>query len=35
MRAKAEDRLTPRERLARGLTYSTLGPLDLTRESPV
>ncbi|ETB09063.1 hypothetical protein O980_20535 [Mycobacterium avium subsp. paratuberculosis 08-8281] len=31
MRAKAEDRLTPRERLARGLTYSTLGPLDLTR----
>lgn len=31
MRAKAESRLTPRERLARGLTYSTLGPVDVTR----
>ena len=31
MRAKAESRLTPRERLARGLTYSAVGPLDVTR----
>jgi hypothetical protein len=31
MRAKAETRLTPRERLARGLTYSTVGPVDVTR----
>jgi Cell wall synthesis protein CwsA len=31
MRAKAESRLTPRERLARGLTYSALGPADVTR----
>ncbi|MGD1172603.1 cell wall synthesis protein CwsA [Mycobacterium seoulense] len=31
MRAKAESRLTPRERLTRGLTYSTLGPVDVTR----
>lgn len=31
MRAKAESRLTPRERLARGLTYSTVGPVDVTR----
>jgi hypothetical protein len=31
MRAKAQTRLTPRERLTRGLTYSTLGPLDVTR----
>ncbi|GAA4537575.1 cell wall synthesis protein CwsA [Mycobacterium paraffinicum] len=31
MIAKAESRLTPRERLARGLTYSTLGPVDVTR----
>jgi hypothetical protein len=31
MTAKAESRLTPRERLARGLTYSTVGPVDLTR----
>ncbi|MGZ4525557.1 MAG: cell wall synthesis protein CwsA [Mycobacterium sp.] len=31
MSAKAESRLTPRERLARGLTYSTLGPVDVTR----
>jgi Cell wall synthesis protein CwsA len=31
MRAKTESRLTPRERLARGLTYSTVGPVDVTR----
>ncbi|BAX90181.1 cell wall synthesis protein CwsA [Mycobacterium shigaense] len=31
MSAKAESRLTPRERLARGLTYSTVGPVDVTR----
>jgi hypothetical protein len=31
MTAKAESRLTPRQRLARGLTYSTVGPVDLTR----
>lgn len=31
MSAKAETRLTPRERLARGLTYSTVGPVDVTR----
>jgi hypothetical protein len=31
MTAKAETRLTPRQRLARGLTYSTVGPVDLTR----
>jgi hypothetical protein len=31
MRAKAESRLTPRERLARGLTYSTVGPVDVAR----
>src|SRR5271163_2363436 len=31
MKAKAESRLTPRERLARGLTYSAVGPLDVTR----
>jgi hypothetical protein len=31
MTAKAESRLTPRERLARGLTYSTVGPVDVTR----
>jgi Cell wall synthesis protein CwsA len=31
MRAKAETRLTPRERLARGLTYSTVGPVEVTR----
>jgi Cell wall synthesis protein CwsA len=31
MRAKAESRLTPRERLARGLTYSAVGPVDVTR----
>ena len=31
MSAKAESRLTPRERLARGLTYSTLGPVEVTR----
>jgi hypothetical protein len=31
MKAKVESRLTPRERLARGLTYSAVGPLDVTR----
>ena len=31
MSAKADHRLTPRERLARGLTYSALGPVDVTR----
>jgi Cell wall synthesis protein CwsA len=31
MRAKTESRLTPRERLARGLTYSAVGPVDVTR----
>jgi Cell wall synthesis protein CwsA len=31
MSAKAGTRLTPRERLARGLTYSAVGPVDVTR----
>jgi hypothetical protein len=31
MSAKAETRLTPRERLNRGLTYSVVGPVDVTR----
>jgi Cell wall synthesis protein CwsA len=31
MSAQADNRLTPRERLARGLTYSMLGPVDVTR----
>jgi hypothetical protein len=31
MRAQAKSRLTPRERLARGLTYSAVGPLDVAR----
>lgn len=31
MSVKAEIPLTPRKRLARGLTYSTLGPVDVTR----
>ncbi len=31
MKAEAESRLTPRERLSRGLTYSAVGPLDVTR----
>lgn len=31
MGAKTESRLTPRQRLGRGLTYSALGPVDLTR----
>jgi Cell wall synthesis protein CwsA len=31
MRAKAESRLTPRQRLSRGLTYSAVGPVDVTR----
>jgi hypothetical protein len=29
MTGKAETQLTPRERLARGLTYTALGPLDV------
>lgn len=31
MRAKTESRLTPRERLGRGLTYTAVGPVDLAR----
>lgn len=31
MSAKEETRLTPRERLTRGLTYSVVGPVDVTR----
>lgn len=31
MSKTAESRLTPRERLTRGLTYSTVGPVDVTR----
>jgi Cell wall synthesis protein CwsA len=31
MRAKAATRMTPQERLKRGLTYSTVGPVDVTR----
>ncbi|OMC45495.1 cell wall synthesis protein CwsA [Mycobacterium sp. IS-1264] len=31
MSAQADHRLTPRERLARGLAYSALGPVDVTR----
>jgi hypothetical protein len=31
MSAKTGTRLTPRERLARGLTYSAVGPVDVTR----
>jgi hypothetical protein len=31
MSAKADNRLTHRERLTRGLTYSALGPVDVTR----
>jgi len=31
MSAKAEARLTPRERLTRGLRYSAVGPVDVTR----
>jgi cell wall synthesis protein CwsA len=31
MSTKAEIRLTPRERLTRGLTYSAVGPVDVTR----
>jgi hypothetical protein len=31
MSAKTESRLTPRERLGRGLTYTAVGPVDLTR----
>jgi hypothetical protein len=31
MSAKTASRLTPRERLARGLTYTAVGPVDVTR----
>lgn len=31
MSQKAEASLTPRERLTRGLTYSAVGPVDVTR----
>ncbi|SPM29798.1 cell wall synthesis protein CwsA [Mycobacterium terramassiliense] len=31
MSANAEAPLTPRERLARGLTYTAVGPVDVTR----
>ena len=31
MRSKTEPRLTPRQRFNRGLKYSTVGPVDLTR----
>jgi hypothetical protein len=31
MTARAESRLSPRERLARGLTYSAVGPVDVSR----
>lgn len=31
MSAKTESRLTPRQRLSRGLTYSATGPVDVTR----
>jgi hypothetical protein len=31
MSAKAGTKLTPRERLTRGLTYSAVGPVDVTR----
>lgn len=31
MNATAESRLTPRQRLSRGLAYSAVGPVDVTR----
>jgi hypothetical protein len=31
MRSKTVDRLTPSQRLSRGLKYSTVGPVDVTR----
>jgi alpha-D-ribose 1-methylphosphonate 5-triphosphate synthase subunit PhnG len=31
MRAQSETQLTPRERLTRGLTYTAVGPVDVTR----
>lgn len=31
MSAKTDSRLTPRQRLARGLSYSAQGPVDVTR----
>lgn len=31
MSVKTDNRLTPRQRLARGLVYSTVGPVDVTR----
>ncbi|MBS4728104.1 cell wall synthesis protein CwsA [Mycobacterium sp. SM1] len=31
MGVKVEERMTPRQRLARGLTYTAVGPLEMTR----
>jgi hypothetical protein len=31
MRARNQTRLTPRQRLSRGLTYTAVGPVDVTR----
>jgi len=31
MRARNDTRLTPRQRLSRGLTYTAVGPVDVTR----
>lgn len=31
MSSKTDLRLTPRQRLARGLTYTAMGPVDVTR----
>ncbi|HYB39794.1 MAG TPA: cell wall synthesis protein CwsA [Mycobacterium sp.] len=31
MSAKTDNRLTPRQRLTRGLTYTAVGPVDVTR----
>lgn len=31
MSSKADSRLTPRQRLTRGLTYTAVGPVDVTR----
>ncbi len=33
MSEQVETRLTPRERLTRGLAYSAVGPVDVTRAS--
>lgn len=35
MSAKTDVRLTPRQRLGRGLTYTAVGPVDITRGSVV